>query len=143
MATAIPMILMGAATIGGAIQKRNEGIIESHNLKAAARKEGDAAKQREIERKRTLLRTLSAQTASAGARGVTMGGSLGALSRVDIRDASNDLLVDRANTGTRINALNAGAKNARRSGNLGATVSLFDGAAKTYSLMPAPKKKAS
>lgn len=142
MAQAIPLLLTVTAGVAGAVQQRNAGIIQSNDMKAAARKEGDAARQREIERKRTLLRSLSDQSARAAAAGISLGGSTGALIRRDIRDATNDMLVDRSNTRSTISSLNTGAKNARRQANLGAAVSLFDtaaGAAKQYTPKPKPK----
>jgi hypothetical protein len=122
-----------AAGVGGAVSIRNAGIAESNQMKAAAVKEGDAARQREIDRKRTLLRALSDQSARAGASGVTMEGSVAAAARTDIRDASNDMMVDRSNTRGKQNALRSGAKNARRQANLGAAVSLFDTGSKVAS----------
>lgn len=124
------------AGVGSAVMQRNAGIQQSNEMKRAARAEGDAARGREIERKRALLRALSAQNARAGAMGATMEGSLAAIARNDIRDATNDLLVDRSNTRERIADLQAGARFARNQGNLGAAVSLLDTGAKTYSAWP-------
>lgn len=119
-----------AAGVGGAIMQRNAGIAQSHQMKAQAAREGDAARQREIERRRNLLRALSSQSARAGAGGVALDGSLASIARADIRDATNDLLIDRSNTRSKQNELITGAKNARARGNLGAAVSLFDTGAK-------------
>lgn len=119
-----------AAGVGGAIMQRNAGIAQSHQMKAQAAREGDAARQREIERRRNLLRALSSQSARAGAGGVALDGSLAGIARADIRDATNDLLIDRSNTRSRQNELITGAKNARSQGNIGAAVSLFDTGAK-------------
>jgi hypothetical protein len=130
MAVAAPILAWAAANAGtiaavtaaatgvmGAVSARNAGIAQSNQLKAQAVREGDGARQREIERKRTLLRALSQQSANAGAGGVTMDGSLAGIARADIRDNTNDLMVDRSNTRTQINGLNAAAKNARSEGN--------------------------
>lgn len=119
-----------AAGVGGVVMQRNVGIAQSHQMKAQAAREGDAARQREIERKRTLLRALSSQSARAGAGGVALDGSLASIARADIRDATNDLLVDRSNTRSKQNELITGAKNARAQGSLGAAASLFDTGAK-------------
>jgi dihydrodipicolinate synthase/N-acetylneuraminate lyase len=119
-----------AAGAGGAIMQRNAAIAQSHQMKAQAAREGDAARQREIERRRALLRALSSQSARAGAGGVALDGSLAGIARADIRDATNDLLIDRSNTRSRQNELIRGAKNARSQGNIGAAVSLFDTGAK-------------
>jgi hypothetical protein len=118
------------AGAGAAITTRNAGIAASQDMKAQAVKEGDASRGREIERKRALLRALSQQSARAGAAGVNFDGSLAGAARTDIRDATNDLLVDRSNTRSTQAGLRTGARNARRQGNLGAAASLFDTGAK-------------
>lgn len=125
-ATLLTTSLTAAVGVGGAVMQRNAGIAQSHQMKAQAAREGDAARQREIERKRTLLRALSNQSARAGAGGVALDGSLASIARADIRDATNDLLIDRSNTRSKQNELISGAKNARSQGNMGAAVSLFD-----------------
>lgn len=143
MAVAAPVLAWAAANAGtiavvasvaaggmSAISMRNAGIAQSNQMKAQAVREGDSARQREVERKRTLLRALSQQSANAGAGGVTVDGSVAGLARADIRDATNDLLVDRSNSRSQINGLTTGAKNARRQGNLNAAASLFDTGAK-------------
>lgn len=128
--TVLATTIAAGAGVTSAVSARNAGIAQSHQMKAAAVKEGDAARQREIERKRQLLRALSQQSANAGASGVTLDGSLAGIARTDIRDATNDLLVDRSNTAGTVRGLRAGAKNARRQGDLQAAASLFDTGAK-------------
>lgn len=151
MAVAAPIMAWAAANAGtialasaGAtlaagglsfVAQRNAGIAQANQMKAQAAREGDAARQREIERKRTLLRALSQQSANAGAAGVTMSGSLVAAARTDIRDAATDLLVDRSNTRSQVNGLTAAARNARRQGNLQAVGSLFDTGVRVAGMM--------
>jgi hypothetical protein len=125
-ATTIMAVTAVGSGLLAAKSQRDAGIAQSHQMKAAAVKEGDAARQREVDRKRTLLRALSQQSANAAAGGVTVDGSIAGLARADIRDATNDLMVDRSNSRSQINGLMTGAKNARRQGNLGAAASLFD-----------------
>lgn len=128
--TAILVGATGAAGIGAALSQRNAGIAASHEAKAQARLEGIAAKDRELDRRRDLLRALSSQNAAAGVGGVETSGSIGGIMRRNIRDASNDLLRDSANTSARVSGLNSKAKNARRQGNLAAATSLLDTAGK-------------
>src|SRR3990172_11576447 len=61
----------------------------------ASRREGDAARGREIERRRQLMRALAAQSAQAGAAG---GAPNAAIAGADIKSAASDLLYDKANT---------------------------------------------
>jgi hypothetical protein len=136
----IAAVTAAAGGVASGISSRNAAVAQSNQAKAQAAREGDAARQREIERKRNLLRALSQQSAAIGASGVTAEGSLAGIARADIRDASTDLLVDRSNTESTINSLQSGAAAARQAGNLGLAASLFDtaqGVAATY----APKKK--
>lgn len=121
--------LMAASGIFAAVQQRNAGIIQSNALKAQARVEGDAAKQREIERRQVLMRTLAAQNARAGAMGVETGGSIGGIIRKDIKDNQQDLLVNSANYAAKRQALITGAANAEYTGNMQAVGSLLDTAA--------------
>lgn len=130
-----------AAGVAGAVQQRNAGIIQSNELKAQARVEGDAAKGREIDRRRNLIRALASQNASAGSAGVELGGSIGGIIQTDIRNNQQDLLTDAAGTSARQRDLAIGAKNARSQGNLGAVTSLLDTAGSAIKTMPAPKPK--
>lgn len=113
-----------------ATQERNAGIAKEQEATATAAAEGDAARQREIGRRRALVRALASQNARAGATGLQTDGSIGSLIRSDINDASNDLLVDRANSQQRIASLRASGKAARRAGDLGAIGSLLDSGTK-------------
>lgn len=140
MAQFIPLILTVAAGTAAAIQQRNAGIAVSNEAKLEAKKEGDAARGREIERRRDLIRAISSQNARAGALGIATTGSVGAIARADIRDAQNDLLTDSVNTQTRQSILRSQARNARAQGNLGAVTSLLDTGAKAYKQLPGKKK---
>lgn len=132
----IPMILMAAAGTMAAVQQRNAGIIQSNQLKAQARVETDAARGREIERRRDLMRALAAQSARAGALGVETSGSIGGIMRTDIQQGQQDLLTDSANTSAKRRALIYGANSAVQQGNIGAVATLLQTGAQSMSMMP-------
>ncbi len=126
---ALPYITAAAAVAGGVMasnQQRQAGAFQQIQLKQEAEGEADAARGREIERRRALVRSLASQNASAGSRGVQTDGSIGLIARTDINDASNDLLYDRNNSASRIRALTAQGANARRVGNARANATLLD-----------------
>ncbi len=107
-------------------QQRLAGGVEKAEFKLQAKQAGDAARGREIERKRDLLKALATQVATAGAQGVAFQGSNVAIARADIRDARNDLLADTANTRTRQRILRARGSNAQLAANVAAVKSLSD-----------------
>lgn len=121
-----------ALGVGSAVQAHKAGkVVEAEN-KLQAKAEGDAARTREIERKRALLRAVATQHASAAAGGIAFGGSQAAIARRDIEDFRNDLLADRANTATAQRILRARGQSARASGDLGAVRSLVDTGTSIY-----------
>lgn len=127
------LALAGAAAgIYGAVQQHQAGEAQKAQLNAQAKTEAVAAQQREIERRRNLIRALSSQNAAAGAAGITTDGSVGAIMRRDIKDNQNDLLFSGVNTASRQRALRSEASNAARIGNANAATSLLDTAGKTY-----------
>lgn len=115
-------------------EQRRAGRFAQAQSEINAAAEGDAARQREIERKKMLRRALSSQIAQSGAQGIAFEGSTARAAQLDIADAQNDLSVDRANTKTRQRALRAQGQNARISGNAQATTTLLDTAARTLSM---------
>lgn len=120
IAPAIPYIIAGlsaAGTVYGANEQRKASVIESRETLKQAKAEEISAAQRQIERRRNLLRSLSSQNAAAGAAGVGLEGSTSAIAKADIRDATNDLLIDDSNSDQRISSLRSQASNARRLGN--------------------------
>lgn len=123
---------VGVAGVLGAVQARNAGLEAKYAYKQQAVQEKDAARQRELERRRDLLRALSSQNASAAARGVAFSGGVAAIAQQDIKEAQEDLLVDRVNTGRKVSAFKSAGKNAKRQGNLAAVSSLLDTAGKAY-----------
>jgi hypothetical protein len=111
--------------------QHDAGVIQSAEYKLQAKQAGDAARGREIERKRDLLKALATQAATAGAQGVAMQGSNVAIARADINQSRNDLLTDTANARSQERILRSRAANARSSGNAAAVTSLL-GAANTF-----------
>jgi hypothetical protein len=132
-AAAVPLLLGGAAIASGVQSYREskyQGEVQAQELKAQAKTEAVAAGQQQIERRRALIRALSSQNAAAGAAGIETSGSVAAIARSDIRDASNDLLYSNLNSDARQRALRSQASNARRIGNTRANMSLLDSAVK-------------
>jgi len=125
-------IATAAAGVYSAYQQYQAGQAVKAETKIAALREADAARSEEIQRRRALMAVLAQRTAAAGAAGVTTDGSIGALTRRDIRDNRNDLLVSGANLQAKQRALRAQGKNAVRSANANAATSLLDSATKLY-----------
>lgn len=115
-----------------AIEQKKASNQQKNQIKIQAKTEAAAGAQREVERRRNLVRALASQNAAAGAGGIQTDGSVEAIARRDIRDSNNDLLASNANTDARQRALRARASNASRSGNLSAATSLLDGANNAY-----------
>lgn len=127
------MALLGASAasaIGSAYQMREAGQVAKAQYKEQARQEADSARQREIDRRRDLIRALASQNATAGATGVSTraGTGLAGIAQYDIKETRRDSLVDRVNTGRSRNMLLKAGKNAQTMGNLGAATSLLDSA---------------
>lgn len=127
-------LALGAAGLGvaKAYQTYKMGEVANAEAKLASKQAGDAARGREIERKRDLLKALATQNAHAGAQGVAIQGSNEAIARADIRDARNDLLADTANTRTQQRIYRARGRNAQSEARLGAVTSLLDTATGLY-----------
>jgi hypothetical protein len=124
-------ILAAAATAaaGGvsAYQSIQAGKATAGEAKLASAAEGDAARQREIDRQRNLLRSISAQEAAAGAAGVSANtGSPNSLINLDIAYANQDRTVDTANTKQQQRALAYRGANAKSAGNSQAFTTLLD-----------------
>lgn len=132
MAQFIPVIATIGAGVLSAVSARYAGIAQKQAYKQQATQERDAARQREVERRRNLLRALSSQNASAAARGVAFSGGVAAIAQQDIKEAQEDLLVDRVNSKRKIAAFKAAGRNAKQQGNLEAVGSLLDTAGKAY-----------
>lgn len=129
---------LAIATVGtglmSAKMQYDAGKISEAEYKLQAKQEGDAARAREIERKRGLLRALSTQNARAGAQGVAIQGSNAAIANRDIKDFSNDMMYDRVNTKTAQRILRSRGSNSARMGRVGAITSLVDTASSVYQM---------
>ena len=143
---------MGAVIVGGvatstalgvnaAIQQRRAGKISEKQSELNAAAEGDAARQREVERKQNLLRAISSQEAEAGARGIAFGeGSPARIAELDIDKANTDLAVDRASSLQRQRSLRSQGRAARISGNAQFAAGLAGAAQSSLSLVDMAKK---
>lgn len=118
------------AGVTAAKEQRRAGKFAEAQAGIDAKAEGDAARQREIERKRGLMRALSSQVASAGARGVGLEGSLAQIAQLDIARSREDIDIDTANTKARQAALRQQGRAARAAGNTQARLTLLDTAIK-------------
>ena len=132
MAQAIPFIVMAVGAAVSSSSSKAAGAAQADQYKAQVRQEQDSSRQREIERKRDLLKALSNQNAVAGAQGVSMTGSKAAVAWKDINYAADDLLYDRVNTARSVGVLRAAARNAGRQGNLQAASSLISSGGQAY-----------
>jgi hypothetical protein len=113
-------------------QTYQAGRVQKAELQAQAKTELIASQSDAIERRRALIRALATQNASAGAEGIELGGSVGAIMRRDIKDASNDLLVNDANSRMRQSLRLMQGRAALKAGKIGAATSLLDSVASAY-----------
>lgn len=128
---ALAALAIGSGVVAAGMQYRS-GKLQQIQYKQEAKQEGDQAKQREIERKKNLLRALASQNASAGASGAEFSGSLSNLARIDIEEAATDLSVDSVNSSRRQRALRLSGKEASKAGTAAAAGSLLDSADNAY-----------
>lgn len=143
-AAAIPYVLgavTAAAGVYSAKQSYEAGKEQAAQYKQQELQEGDAARQREIQRRRGLLRALASQNASAGAAGLNLEGSLQNIVKNDIEEAASDILVERAGAALRGRVLRSSASEASKAGAARATSSLVDTANSTYQTWPSSTKK--
>ena len=140
MAVAVPLItaamssgslLAGAAAAVGAISTIRAGRAQAAEYKTQARAEEFNAKNREIDRKRNLIRSLATQNVRQGASGISggVGSSSQAIQLEDIGAANLDQTVDTGVTSSRVSQLQANASTAKTSSLLSAA----SGAAASYS----------
>jgi hypothetical protein len=127
----LPAIALASGALAAGMQYRS-GKIQQIQYKQEAKQEGDQARQREIERKRNLLRALASQRASAAAAGAEFSGSLLNAARVDIEEAATDLSVDQVNAARRQRALRLAGTESSRAGIAAAGGSLLDSGYKAY-----------
>ncbi len=134
MSAATKAALWGMAASGviGGVQAKQAGVAADRATRIEANQERDAARGREIDRRRALLAALASQNAAAGAGGVAFSGGLAAAARRDVADARRDSLTDTVNTDARVRALRSQGRSARMIGNLGAAKSLLDTGVQGY-----------
>lgn len=126
-----------AGTAAAAQTQRNSGKMADIQYREQAQQETDAARDREIDRRRRLVSALASQNAEAGALGVTPGvGSRAALVLSDAKRARYENLADRAGTGRRALVLRSAGRNARKQGDLAAASSLLGGSADILEAWP-------
>jgi hypothetical protein len=128
---ALAAIALGSGALAAGAQYR-AGKVQEIQYKQEAKQEGDQSRQREIDRKRTLLRALASQRASAAAAGADFSGSLANIAEVDIEEAATDLLVDQVNAGRRQRALRLAGRESSRAGTTAAAGSLLDSGVNAY-----------
>lgn len=128
---ALAAIALGSGVLAAGAQYR-AGKQQEIQYKQEAKQEGDSAKQREIERKRNLLRALASQRATAAAMGAEFSGSLANIAQVDIEEAATDLAVDSVNSARRQRVLRLSGSEASRAGTVAAAGSLLDSADNAY-----------
>lgn len=117
-----------AGTVASAKASSNAGKMASIQYREQADQETDAARDREIDRRRRLVTALASQNAEAGALGIAPVGSTSAIALSDVRRARYETLADKAGTGRRSLMLRSSAKHARSQGALTAGATLLGGA---------------
>lgn len=126
MQVVIPALIAGAG-VAAASSQVAAGKMRNIEYKEQAQQEQDAARDREIDRRRRLVSALASQNAEAGALGATTGvGSGAAIALTDARRANYESLADRATTNRRSLMLRTAGKFARRQGNAAAVATLLD-----------------
>lgn len=112
--------------------QQNAGKAIQIERKQQVQQETDAARDRDIERRRRLMTALASQNAEAGALGVANSGSRAALAMTDAGNAFRDSLTDRAMTGRRALMLTAQGKEARNQANIQSAATLMDAVSTGY-----------
>jgi hypothetical protein len=121
---------IGTTVASGLLQAhtaRRQGQQEQVALEMQARQEEGAAREREVERRRRLVRALSSQIAVRGRQGIDMGsGSAAAIARSDASLADLDRMTGRVNVQRQTAQLRQQGRMARRMGRTRAATSLLD-----------------
>lgn len=124
-------VALAGAVLSAAAQK-SAANAQQVQLNLQQRQEKAAATDREVQRQRRLNAILGAQNAAIAASGVVNQGSVANVSLVDARRAHEDSQVDRINTSTRITALRTESSAIRRTSNIQAAATIFQGASRAY-----------
>jgi len=140
---AVPVVATAAATYyggpsaGAAVYSSFQAsATQAENIKVKARAEQTSSKNREIERKRNLLRALALQNVRTGMSGLTagIGSSAQAVTNEDISNERFDSLLDTSATSQRVSQLQQNAKNI-------STYSLLSAAGEAYGSYSRKKKR--
>lgn len=126
-------LMIGATVASGAMTAKaasDAGKAQKIELQVAADQERDMAREREVDRRRTLVRALSSQVTTRAAQGLDMSGSARAIATSDAAQADIGLLTDRVNTSRMATSLRRQGRQAVRQGRLGAGASLLDAGTK-------------
>lgn len=99
------LALVAAGTAVAVHEQRQSAGAQQVELDLAKRQEEQAARDREVQRKRRLVAILGSQQAEAAAGGTALSGSIANISITDAKRAAEDSLIDQQNTSTRIAAL--------------------------------------
>lgn len=94
-----------ATTAAAVHSQRQAAGAQQVEIDLAKRQESQAAQDREVQRKRRVVALLGSQSSAAAAAGLAQSGSVGNISLVDARRASEDSMVADLNTRQRIDAL--------------------------------------
>lgn len=126
----IALAASAASSTVSAVNSRNQGKAQEIAYKQEAKQEETAAADREIERRRNLVRALSSQNVEAGALGLDpTSGSRRAIALDSAEAASRDSLTDRAMTSRQAVNLRSRGRFARQAGYMQAGATMLDAAA--------------
>jgi uncharacterized membrane protein YgcG len=121
-------ILFAVATAAGAYGQVQAGKAQAYQYKAEAQQAKTQARDAEIARRQKLLQALAERQVATAAGGATLEGTPGVLINESERQANLDALSLEGMTASRVSALNAAARNARTTANIGAFATIAQGA---------------
>lgn len=121
-------ILFAVATAAGAYGQVQAGKAQAFQYKAEAQQAKTQARDAEIARRQKLLQALAERQVATAAGGATLEGTPGVLINESERQANLDALSLEGMTASRVSALNAAARNARTTANIGAFATIAQGA---------------
>jgi hypothetical protein len=137
-ATTVALIAASTAAAGGAVSAyatREQGIATARENRQKAVQAGIDAKQKQINMRQNMLRTLAAQNAGTlGAVATGRASGFGANAMRQINQNQNDLLVTSSDASTQVSLLDQAASNATSAGNIGALGGLASAAASGISM---------
>lgn len=116
-----------AATAFSMYSSIQAGKAQEAQYKAQAKREELSAREKELDRRRNLVRAMASQNAARAAQGISASqGSAGAMFRADTRDFERAQTVGRYNRDFAVQQNLNKASNAKRSGYMDAAGSLLD-----------------